>query len=288
MSHNRTLFTHLRRTPYQSLSAIFLMITTFFMVSTFALVVAGTQRLLLYFESRPQVTAFFRDDATESQIDQLKSTLSQQVMVESTQYLSKADALQIYREQNSDNPLLLEMVTADILPASLEVSAKSASDLEKIAQLMQTQTFVEEVVFQKDIIDTLRQWITGIRLGGLILTSLLLFASLTTVMVILGLKFTARKTEIKTLALLGATSWYIRRPFVLEGIFYGVVGSLVGWGIAYLCLLYLTPNLIAFLQGISLLPAPPLLMLALLGGEVALGVGIGGLASWLATRRYGR
>jgi len=288
---NRTLtitFKHLRRSPYQSLAAISLTTITFFIVSVFSLTALGGHTLLSYFQSRPQVTAFFVNDTTSEQVDALKTILSQAVQLESVEYLNQDQALEIYRSQNADNPLLLEMVTADILPASLEVSTKQVADLDTVARLMDEQSFVEEVVFQKEVIDTLKIWISGLRWGGLALSLLLLFASLTTLVVILGLKFTARKAEITTLSLLGATNWFIRGPFVFEGLLYSCLGSFLGWGAGYLLLLYLTPNLVEFLRGISLLPVPYYLMLGLLLVELGLGLLLGGLASWLATRRYGR
>lgn len=283
-----TTLKHIRRSPYQSIAAIFMTSVTFFIVTVFALVVLGAYSMLRYFESRPQVTAFFKDDISMTDVEALKNDINKSIVVEEMRYLSKDDALEIYKKQNTDNPLLLEMVTADILPASLEVSAKNVSDLENIASIMQKNTIVEEVVFQKDVIDTLRKWVGGIRLAGIVLSSLLIFASLTTIVIILGLKFTARKTEIKTLSLLGATSWYIRGPFVSEGIIYAVSGTIIGCGSAYLTLLYLTPNIIGFLQEITLLPVPLWVMMTIIGGEVILACMIGAFASLIATRRYGR
>ncbi len=283
-----TTLKHMRRSPYQSIAAAVLTTITFFVVSVFALVVMGAHGMLTYFESRPQVTAFFKDSATAADVETLKTSVSALGTVESMNYISKDQALQIYKEQNKDNPLLLEMVTADILPASLEVSAKNATDLEPIATVMQKDTTVEEVVFQKDVVDTLTKWVNGVRIAGVVLSGLLLFASLVTIVVILGLKFTARRAEIKTLSLLGATSWYIRGPFVLEGIAYGLIGAGMGWGAAYVSLLYATPPLASFLQGIPLLPVPLWIMGALLGGELVLGILLGGFASMIATRRYGR
>lgn len=288
MSRMNLVGKHIRRSPYQSISAIVLTTITFFIVSVFALTALGAHALLTYFESRPQVTAFFDDSATSAQIDNLQKELDSSVDVETATYISKDQALEIYREQNQDNPLLLEMVTADILPASLEVSTKTVAELDSVAALMQDQPFVEEVVFQKDVIDTLASWVRGVRWGGIALSGLLLFASLTTIVIILGLKFTARKHEINTLALLGATNGYIRGPFVVEGIIYAITGAVFGWGLAYLLLLYLTPNLVGFLREISLLPVPYYVMLSLLGGQILLGLVLGSLASLIATRRYGR
>lgn len=278
----------MRRSPYQSFAATLMTTVTFFIVSVFAFTVIGARQLLSYFESRPQVTAFFRDSAQEPEIQKLQRDIEARVPVEATVFISKEEALEIYREQNQDNPLLLEMVTADILPASLEVSAKSVNDLETIAIVMQQNAQVEEVVYQKDVINTLKSWVNGLRIAGLSLSALLLIASLTTIVVILGLKFTARKTEINTLSLLGASPWYIRGPFILEGILYSLLGAFFGWGLAVTGLLYLTPNLIAFLQGIPVLPVPYWLLASVLGGQLALGLVLGFLASLIATRRYGR
>ncbi len=288
MSQKNTVFKHMRRTPIQSMAAIFMTGVTFFIISVFALVVLGAHSMLTFFESRPQVTAFFKDSATESDLDSLKTSINNALPVENMRYISKDDALGIYRKQNEGNPLLLEMVTADILPASLEVSAKNVSDLETVATIMQKSSSVEEVVFQKDVIDTLRKWVGGLRLTGIILSTLLCLVSLTTIVMILGLKFTARKSEINTLSLLGATSWYIRGPFVTEGLIYGLLGAIAGWGLAYLTLLYLTPNIISFLGDITLLPVPIWVMLTLLAGEIVLASAIGAFASLVATRRYGR
>ena len=288
MSRVNSISAAIRRTPYQSLSAIILTTLTFFSLSIFSLVVLGTTQMLGYFESRPQVTAFFKDEATVVDADKLKELVSKSTEVESATYISKDEALELYRQQNQDNPLLLEMVTADILPASLEVSAKSVGALETIAGIMQKDPLVEEVGFQKDVIDTLRKWLGGIRLAGLFLTVLLTIASGTTIVVIIGLKFRSKKPEMYTLTLLGATNWYIKRPFIVESMVYGCVGAVIGWGMSYILLLYLTPNLIAFLGVIKLLPVPYWVMLALLGAELIVGAILGGVSSLIATRRVGR
>lgn len=283
-----TTLKHIRRSPYQSIAAVVMTTVTFFMITLFVLVTLGGSGLLTYFESRPQVTAFFEDQATRGDADKLLDRIKSQVEVESSSYVSKDDALAIYREQNKADPLLLEMVTADILPASLEISAKNVADLERVATVMEDDALVEEVVFQKDVIGVLETWINGARIAGIGLSGVLLIVSLVAIITILGMRFAMRKGEITTLSLLGATSWYIRSPFVIEGVLYASLGALLGWISAYIVLLYLSPNLVSFFQGIPLLPVSPWTMLAILGGELLLSIAIGSLASLVATRRYGR
>ena len=121
---------------------------------------------------------------------------------------------------------------------------------------------------------------------GIGLISIFGLVSLLVILVIIGMKITLLREEIEVLQLIGASRWYIRAPFLLEGIFYGVVGAFMAWGISYLLLLYLTSYIIKFFQGIALLPVSPTFMLTVLGMEIASGIVIGSLGSLLAVKRY--
>jgi len=284
--HLRTAWKHTRRSPYQSLAAVLIMFLTFFIATIFTLAAGGSQIVLRYFESRPQVTAFFKDEISTQQIDMLKAKLVQTEKVEETKFISKEEALAIYREQNKDEPLLLEMVTANILPASLEVSIKNITDIDQVAGIMKNDSIVEEVVFQEDVVEALYRWTGSIRKIGIGLISVLSFVSFLIILVIIGMKITIRKSEIEILQLIGASNAYIRAPFVLEGIIYGVSGAVVAWGLSYILLLYATPFIIKFLVGIPVLPVPYYFMLIVLGIEMLAGLIIGSLGSLIAVRRY--
>jgi cell division transport system permease protein len=86
--------------------------------------------------------------------------------------------------------------------------------------------------------------------------------------------------------LIGATSWYIRWPFITEGAFYGIIGAFVGWLISTGVLLYATPFLESFLKGIPVLPVSYIDLFILLGIEVLLAVFLGIVSSFLAVFRY--
>ena len=103
---------------------------------------------------------------------------------------------------------------------------------------------------------------------------------------IIGFKISQKREEIEIMKLLSATNWYIRWPFLMEGIFYGIIGAILGWGIASGVLLYTTPFLSTFLQGISLLPVSPILLFELLGIELIVAVLLGTFSSFLAVLRY--
>lgn len=282
----KTSMKHIRRTPYQALAAICIMMLTFLAISVFAFIVFGSSVVIKYFESKPQVTAFFKDEAQQSEIDALKQSLEQTGKISSVRFVSKQQALQIYKNQNKNDPLLLDLVTEDILPSSLEISTYKIEDLNVISNTLKTSPAVSEVVYQKDVIDTISVWTNAVRIIGIVLIAVLALVSIFIMMTVIGFKVSQKRDEIEIMKLLSATNWYIRLPFVIEGIFYGIVGTFFGWLFASAGLFYATPYLESFLKGIPVLPVSPLFLFALLFSEIVIAVILGILASSLAVRRY--
>ena len=279
---------HMRRTPYQALAASLVMTLTLFIASVFALVTLGSERMLRYFETRPQVTAFFADTATQEQVQNLSQVVTNSGLTAEVKFVSKEEALAIYREQNKDDPLLLEMVTADILPASLEVSATKVENLAPLAELMQGAEGVEEVVYQQDVVAQVSRLTRGLRWAGMAVLSLFTVTAVLIIVIIVGMRIASRRDEIEILRLLGASNWYIKAPFLLEGAIYGIVGAVLAWGAAMVILLYSTPTLLDFFGTIPLLPVPLWVMGAVLGGEIIFGLVIGGIGSLIALSRFMR
>jgi len=282
----KTTWNHIRRSPYQALAAILIMMLTFLALSIFTFVFFGSSEIIKYFESKPQVTAFFKDEATQQNIDGLIATLEGNDKVSDVNFVSKNEALQIYKEQNKGDPLLLDLVTEEILPASVEISATNIDDLSPISETLKSSPFVSEVVFQQDVVKTLSQWTNALRRIGFVVILLLSLVSVFIMATIIGFKISQKREEIEIMRLLSATKWYVRWPFIFEGIFYGVVGALLGWTIASAGLLYATPYLKSFLGNIPLLPVNPVYLGILLAGELMIAVVLGTYASFIAVLRY--
>lgn len=286
MKHIKTSWKQIRRTPYQALVAICIMTLTFLSISVFAFIVFGSSAIIQYFESKPQLTAFFKDEAQQPEIDSLKRDLEQTGKVSKIRFVSKTEALQIYKEQNKSDPLLLDLVTEDILPASLEISTTNIEDMGSISEMLKNSPSVSEVIYQKDVVATLTKWTNALRIIGMTLIVILALVSIFIMMTVIGFKVSQKREEIEIMKLLSATNWYIRLPFVFEGVFYGVIGTVLGWLVASLALLWATPYLESFLKRIPLLPVSPVFLLLLLGAEIVIAAVLGILASSLAVRRY--
>lgn len=277
---------NIRRTPYQAMAAVMVMFVTFLTLLLFVLLALGSQKILQHYESKPQAISFFKDGTQESDIIAIQKALQSTGKVSSLKYVSKDEALQIYRERNESNPTLLELVTANILPASLEISTYSPNDLGQIAEILKKEPVVEEVVYPEDVVQSLTNATSIVRtIGTGAVGFLILFAFLVILMVI-GFKIRLKRTEIEIMKLLGASTWFIRAPFLLEGIFYGVVGAVAAWVTSYALLWYLTPFIEGYITDVKLLPVSPLIMLYLLGITTIVAVFIGLLGSFGAVRRY--
>lgn len=277
---------NIRRTPFQAIAASMVMFLTFFALLTFLLLALGSQTALRYFESKPQVIAFFKEGTTPQDIDAIQNAFSAEPRVVSSKFVSKEEALQIYRDKNKSDPALLELVTANILPASLEISTQTPQDLSPIADILKKEPVVSDVIVPQDVVQTLTSVTSVVRIvGGATVGFLLIFATLVIVMII-GFKIRLKRSEIEILRLLGASPSFIRTPFILEGMFYGVAGAVFSWILIYIILWYFAPFLQGFLGELKLLPINPLIMLSLLGANLGLAIIVGGLGSWLAVRRY--
>ncbi|MCL5675852.1 MAG: ABC transporter permease [Patescibacteria group bacterium] len=277
---------HIRRSPYQALAAILVMLLTTFVACVFLMLAFGSEKILSYFESRPQVTAFLKDSTTKDQAGGIMQKLEETNKTASVKYISKEDALNIYKQQNKNDPLLLEMVSASILPASIEVSAKEIGDLNSLSDILKKETGVDEVVFQKDVVDTLVRWTTALRTIGVVFIAFLAAMATLVILTIIGMRISSRKEEIEIMRLVGASSWYIRWPFIFEGMFYGAMGAVFAWALSYGLLYYATPHLSIFLSGIGILPVSPILMLELLGVVLTGALLVGIFASTIALWRY--
>lgn len=286
MSFIKTTNQNVRRSPYQAIAAIIIMTLTFLVVSFFVFLIAGSSKIVSFFESKPQVTAFFKNEAKQSEMDSLQSKLKENQKVSSVKFVSKKEALAIYREQNKNDPLLLDLVTADILPASLEISTYKIEDLSSVSETLKTSPVVSEVIFQKDVVSTLTAWTSALRKIGIAAILILSLVSVFIIVTIIGIKISQKRTDIHIMKLLGATNWYIRWPFIFEGMFYGAVGASIAWLVASVSLWGAIPFLSNFLRGIPILPVPIIFLVGLLLGQLLLAVFLGGFSAYLAVLRY--
>lgn len=286
MTQVRKTLKLLRRSPYQALAATLAMSLTFFVSSIFVVLILGGQLVLNYIEQRPQVIAFFKDEATESQIAKLIEGIETTDLAKNVKYITKEEALAIYRERNKDEPLLLESVTADFLPASVDVSVKRAQDIPRITEMLKGNQIVERVITPENLVEQLVKWTKTIRIGAIIFTSTLLSISFLIIIMVIGMRIALRRDEITIMSLVGATKWYIAKPFFLEGAIYGAVGATIATFLVYSVLLFYSPSIQEFLGPIQVFPIHPAFFIYLWAGEMLIAASVGVAGAAIALYRY--
>ena len=286
MSTFSTTWHHIRRSPFQSFGAIFMMSISFFVFTSFYVISNGMSQVLSFFENKPEITIFLKDGLDKDKVESVQKELASYPSIKEIRFISKDKALSIYREQNKDNPLLLEMVSASILPASFEVSAYDPKILQEIStNFSNKKTLVDEIVYQKDVIESLLNWTSTIRKVGILMIAVLGSVSFLFIFTVITMKITGRKDEIKISRLLGASGWYTSKPFLLEGVYYGIVGVLIGAGVS-LTLFYFTQQPInKFFSPVNFLTWNPIFYLKAIGIEFLAGTLLGLFASWVGVSR---
>lgn len=286
MTQIKKTVTLLRRSPYQALAATLAMSLTFFIASIFVVLVIGGQIILNYIEQRPQVIAFFKDEVTEAKINEITEEVRETNLAREIKYISKEEALAIYRERNRDEPLLLESVTADFLPASIDISVRKASDIAQITEVLKGRGEIERVITPQNLVDQLVKWTKIIRVGGIAFVATLLSISFLIIIMVIGMRIALRREEISIMSLVGATRWYIARPFFIEGIIYGIIGATIATFLIYALLLFYSPSIAEFLGPIQVFPIHPLFFVYLWLGQALAASAVGMAGASIALYRY--
>lgn len=211
------VFSNIRRTPFQSLSMFLIQFFSAFLLLTS---VSATLFLISIFntvETQIPVIVYFKPTSVEGDIFKLREQLMTSGKVAHIEYINKQRAFDFYKTQNKDNPLLLEMTTADNFPPSFEIQAKEPRHLFEIATFFKNKKDVDEIQFEKQTVERLMTVTNVLRIAVLSLASYLALMSIITLVTMVMFKIALRRDEIYLQKLLGTPVSSISRPFFDEG-----------------------------------------------------------------------
>jgi cell division transport system permease protein len=218
------------------------------------------------------------------------ATLRAQILaipeVKDVQFVSKDQALATLEQQFGQNGELQQSLAgANPLPDALKVSATNPQDVAGVANLLGSMPGVDKVRYGQDVVEKLFEVTYWMRLIGLIIVLLLGLCATFLIATTTRLTLFARRREIGIMKLVGATDWYVRWPFLLEGIILGAAGALV----AIIVLFFSYSTLVSKIM--NALPFLPLMnnnivLLQLFAGLLAAGIGLGILGSLISVHRH--
>ena len=231
------------------------------------------------------VHVYVKDEATPKQIDQLRVLLEsdERVKVGGIDFITKAQALAIMRKRN---PELTENLVSNPLPASFDVVPKRGEDTANIAASVQKAKLaaVDEVRHGKEVSERILQIARAIQLVFLVVVIVLLGASTILIANTIRLSIFARRREIEVMKLVGATNWFVRGPFMIEGVLTGLAGSVAAVALLFVGREIAVPQILGHIQDDPDVRALAFTWTAAL--LIGVGLGIGAIGSGLTLRRF--
>jgi cell division transport system permease protein len=224
----------LGRSAAPSVAAIVTIVVTVLLLGVLIPVLQTTQGKTEEVREQIQLKVFLYDDATKQEIERLSGRISDVPHVTSAEFVSKQEALEILRARLEDDDIIEEL-NSNPLPASFNVNLDDPDNLEAVrsdlappnaqGEPQPISPVIEEVVDAREEAGKIRAVTGAIKIVLAAITVLLLVASLMLVGNTIRLSIYARRREVEVMRLVGATNWFIRWPFIIEGLVVGLLGA---------------------------------------------------------------
>lgn len=220
-----------------------------------------TNEILKNIENKIDISVYFKEEIKEPEILAIQSSLRQLPEIKSVEYISKEKALEKFKSEKQNDTVIIESLQElglNPLQNFLNIKAKNQNDYQKIIADLENPEFkkmIDNINFEenKEVIATLTKVINGIRNTGAILSLILSIIAILITFSAIKLAIHSLKEEISIMRLVGATNWYIRGPFLIEGIIYSVISAVISLIILYPAVKYGSLYLKDFLEGYDLL-----------------------------------
>jgi cell division transport system permease protein len=259
-------------------------------ISLFLLIFVNIEGATEDWSKRVQVVVYFDKELEPQEISVLKARIAALGGTDKVSYVSKEEAVKRFRSRLKGQESLLEGVSAEVLPSSLEISLKRRNrDSDAVAAYvagLKKIPGIGEVQYGDEWVRRFSTFMNFMRLVGALLGGFLLLAVIFIVSNTIKLTIYARKDELDVLALVGATRFFIKAPFLIEGILHGAAGSVLAVMIlsgCYLAFLHNAGNFLSFnpaAEGLSFLPPD------YLAGLVLGGILVGFVGSLTSLKRF--
>jgi cell division transport system permease protein len=282
----------MKRNPIPSFAAMASVLVTLLVLGVFIPVVQATTGAANEVRSKVLLDVYLKTDATDQQVERVRQLLVDRTdHVKSVVYVSKDQA---YKEQKKRNPEAYELLGSNPLPDTFRVTPSSPGEVGKLRDALApvgasgersvVDPAIDEVKNRRDETTKILSATRVVKLSIGLLAALLILASVLLISNTIRLSLMARRREVAVMKLVGATDWFIRWPFVMEGIFVGAMGGLMA-------ILMLLVAKIAFIDPLkhdfSLIAAPETINFGLLVAVLLIAsIAVSAAGSGLSLRRF--
>lgn len=282
----RETYKSIRRNGFMSFASISTVAVALMVLGIFLLIFLNTNNLAKHLESQVQVSVYMQDDANQDELADMKTKLEKMEGVVKVTAVTKAEALQRFKERLGDQQKILDSLGGDNpFPNSFDVQIKSPDAIKGITDKISALPKVETARFGQEVVEHLFYLTKVMRFGGVALVIFLAAGTLFIISNTIRLTVFARRKEVVIMKYVGATDWFIRWPFLLEGMTLGFLGAVIAnffLNISYSALLSTVHKTLAFLP---LVPAKPLMTYVTIF-MLIIGTAIGALGSYISLRKF--
>lgn len=253
-----------------------------------------TKTALSSIQEKIDISIYFKRETPEDNILQIKKSLETLTEIKKIEYISSDKALEIFKERHRDDPAItqsLEELKENPLLASLNIKAYNPKEYAVIADYLEEANFkvwFEKVTYAQNalVIDRLSRIINTAEKSGL---TLIVFLALVAVLITFNtirLAIYSSREEIGIMRLVGASNHFIRGPYVVEGIIYGLLAAILSVIIALPIIYFISPYIEIFIPEMNLWNYFTGHIITILGYQLIFGVGLGIISSIIAVRKY--
>jgi cell division transport system permease protein len=279
-----------------SIAAVFVLVVTIMLVSGLFFFQGVAGYLTAQLRDKIDITAYFVEGATEEDVLSVKDKIIEMSpAIKNVEYVSKDQALADFNKKHQDNPILaqaLQEVGDNPFLPSLNITTNGeVSQYESVSNILQTSDFsklIEKVDFtqKKDTIEKVSSITKSINMFGLILGVLLIIVAISVVYNTIKLGIESSKEEISTMRIVGASDWFIRGPFIIQGVVYGVVAFLICIVLSGLFAFFASSKVSAVLPGFDLLSFYLTNLWIFVLIQLGFGIAVGAVSAFFVVKRH--
>lgn len=276
----------MRRNGLMTLASISTVALSLFILGVFTCGVMNLNNLASNLENQVEISVYLKDGLTTQQIMGVGKKLKAMPDLKNLEWVNKEEAMKRFKERLGDQAQLVDALNGNNpLPNSYILTFKNPEEVKNAAKLVSTFPEVESAHYGQDVIEQIFKVTQVIRIGGIALIAFLAGATLFIISNTIRLTVFARRKEIAIMKYVGATNWFIRWPFLIEGMMLGFVGAAIATACVWEFYHFVTVEVEQSLAFLPLIPMLPFFY-NLTGILLGLGIVIGAIGSTISLKQY--
>lgn len=276
----------MKRNGLMTLASISTVTLSLFILGVFLCGVMNLNNMAANLENQVEISIYLKDGLTTNQVMDVGKRLKSLPDVKNIEFMNKDQAMKRFKERLGDQQQLVNALNGNNpLPSSYQLTFNTPERVKETAKLVSTYPEVESSHYGQDIIDQLFKMTQIIRIGGVVLIVFLAGATLFIISNTIRLTVFARRKEIGIMKYVGATNWFIRWPFLIEGMLLGFIGSLIATACVWEFYHFITSEVEQSLAFLPLVPMYPFIY-QLTGTLFAVGIVVGAIGSTISLKQY--